>query len=202
MQKLVYSEKLKEVVRNVNYIEKVLQIIDRIEQVPFMVTTSEEKFIEVPYILEKIVEKIIVMPQIVEVLKYVHEVTEIESAGVAVDVEVGVHEARYKEITKSVDLQLGAVLRELKAVKADASLKKTIEVVEKFLLELRQFILVPRIVKIVEEKIVEKEVPVDRVVELHSQDEAAIRKELSLSILIEKLISELKRLKKSTGAGL
>jgi len=41
VEKLVYAEKLKEVVRNVNYIEKVLQIIDRIEQVPVAVTTSE-----------------------------------------------------------------------------------------------------------------------------------------------------------------
>lgn len=31
------------------------------------------------------------MPQIVEVLKYVHEVCEINSVGVAVDVDVGVH---------------------------------------------------------------------------------------------------------------
>lgn len=51
----MYTEKLKEVVRNVNYIEKVLQIIDRLEQVPVAITTTEEKFIEVPYILEKIV---------------------------------------------------------------------------------------------------------------------------------------------------
>jgi hypothetical protein len=40
----------------------------------------------VPYILEKIVEKIVVMPQIVEVLKYVHEITESDDLGVAVDV--------------------------------------------------------------------------------------------------------------------
>jgi len=36
--------------------------------------------------LEKIVEKIVVMPQIVEVLKYVHEVVEEETLGVAVGV--------------------------------------------------------------------------------------------------------------------
>ena len=29
VERLVYAEKLKEVVRNVNYIEKVLQIVDR-----------------------------------------------------------------------------------------------------------------------------------------------------------------------------
>ena len=31
------------------------------------------------------------MPQIVEVLKYVHEVCEVEDAGVCVDVEFGAH---------------------------------------------------------------------------------------------------------------
>ena len=36
------------------------------------------------------------MPQIVEVLKYVHEVCEEPDAGVAVDIEVGTHEAKYK----------------------------------------------------------------------------------------------------------
>ena len=51
--------------RNVNYIEKVLQIVDRIEHVPVAVATTEEKFIEIPYIIEKIVENIVVMPQIV-----------------------------------------------------------------------------------------------------------------------------------------
>jgi hypothetical protein len=53
------------VVRNINHIERVLQIIDRFEQTPVEILVQEEKFIEVPYILEKIVEKIVVMPQIV-----------------------------------------------------------------------------------------------------------------------------------------
>lgn len=70
------------------------------------ITTSEEKFIEVPYIIEKIVEKIVVMPQIVEVLKYIHEVCESEDAGVAVDVEVGAHEARYKDLSRNIERHL------------------------------------------------------------------------------------------------
>ena len=58
---------------------------------PVAVATSEEKFIEVPFVLEKIVEKVVLMPQIVEVLKYVHEVCEVEGPGAPVDVEVGQH---------------------------------------------------------------------------------------------------------------
>jgi len=55
--------------------------------------------------------------------------------------------------------------------------------------ELRKFILVPRIVKVTEQKIVEKEVPVDRIVQMQGDDERSIKMELSLSILAEKLIS-------------
>jgi DNA repair exonuclease SbcCD ATPase subunit len=69
-------EKFKEVVRDINHIEKVLQIVDRIVNFPVSVISHEEKLVEVPYILEKIVERIVVMPQVVEVLKYVHEVVE------------------------------------------------------------------------------------------------------------------------------
>jgi hypothetical protein len=48
-------EKFKEVVRNINHIEKVLQIVDRYEQTPVSIISHEERLVEVPYILEKIV---------------------------------------------------------------------------------------------------------------------------------------------------
>jgi hypothetical protein len=38
----------------------------------------------------------------VEVLKYVHEVCYVEDEGASVDAEVGTHEARYKELSKSI----------------------------------------------------------------------------------------------------
>lgn len=77
-------EKFKESVRDITHIEKVLQIVDRIVNIPVEIITHEERIVEVPFILEKIVEKIVIMPQIVEVLKYVHEIVEQESLGVAV----------------------------------------------------------------------------------------------------------------------
>jgi hypothetical protein len=64
----------------------------------------------VPYILEKIVEKIVIMPQIVEVLKYVHEVVEEETLGVAVGVDVQTHEHKYKLLTKDIKVQLDVLL--------------------------------------------------------------------------------------------
>lgn len=54
----------------------------------------------------------------------------------------------------------------------------------------------------VEERIVEKEVQVDRVVQFPTQDEKSLRMELSLGILVEKLIGELRRLKDKTGVQL
>lgn len=42
MEKIVIMEKMKEVIRNVNHIEKVLQIIDRLEQLPPVEITARE----------------------------------------------------------------------------------------------------------------------------------------------------------------
>ena len=70
-----------------------------------------------------------------------------------------------------------------------------VSVIEKFLSELEQFILFPRIVQI--PKIVEKivEVEKDRIISL-PKDDRSLKMELSLSLLVEKLILELKRIKK------
>jgi hypothetical protein len=97
--------------------------------------------------LEKIVEKIVIMPQIVEVLKYVHEVTEQETLGVAVGVDVQTHEQRYKLLVKDVKVQLDALLLEIRKLKvSNPNLKIQIELIESFLTQLDQFILFPRIV--------------------------------------------------------
>lgn len=64
-----------------------------------------------PHILEKIVEKIVVMPQIVEVLKYVHEIVETESLGVAVGVDVATHEQKYHLLTKNIQVNLDLLIK-------------------------------------------------------------------------------------------
>jgi hypothetical protein len=197
VEKAVIMEKFKEVVRNINYIEQVLQVVDRYEQTPVEILTREEKFIEVPYILEKIVEKIVIMPQIVEVLKYVHEVIETEELGVAIGVDIMTHEQRYKIMTKDLKVSLDFILVELRKLKgSNPGLRVQIELVEKFLAELDKFILFPKIVQIPVEKIVEKTVEVDRIVRVPTQDERSLKMELTLSLLVEKLIVELKRLKR------
>lgn len=42
------------------------------------------------------------MPQIVEVLKYVHEITEKDDLGVAVDIETSTYEQKYRGLSKSI----------------------------------------------------------------------------------------------------
>ena len=135
------------------------------------------------------------MPQIVEVLKYVHEVVEEETLGVAVGVEVSTHEQKYKLLTKDIKIQLDLLLAELRKLRtSNPALQGQVTLVEGFLVELEKFILFPRIVEV--PKIVEKivEVEKDRIVTL-PKDDRSLKMELSLSLLVEKLILELKRIK-------
>ena len=132
-----------------------MQIVDRYEQTPVPIISYEERFIEVPYILEKIVEKIVVMPQIVEVLKYVHEVFEEETLGVAVGVEVSTHEQKYKVLTQNLKSNIAILLIEMRKMRnTNPGLGVQVDVIERFLTELEQFILFPRIVQVPKEVIV------------------------------------------------
>ena len=128
------------------------------------------------------------MPQIVEVLKYVHEVVQEETLGVAVGVDVHTHEQKYKLLVKDIKIQLDGLLVEIRRLKmSNPGLKVQIELIETFLAQLDQFILFPRIVEV--PKIVEKivEVQKDRIITL-PKDDRSLKMELSLSLLVEKLI--------------
>lgn len=137
------------------------------------------------------------MPQIVEVLKYVHEVTEKEELGVAVGIDVATHEQRLKILTKDLKVNFDLLLAELRKLKtSNPNIRVQIELIEKFLAELEHFILYPKIFKVPEKEIKEVEIIKDRLVTLPIQDERSIKMELTLSLLVEKLILELKRIKK------
>ena len=195
VEKAVVLEKFKEAVRDIHHIEKVLQIVDRVVNIPVEIIAHEERLVEVPYLLEKIVEKIVIMPQIVEVLKYVHEVSETENLGVAVDVDTATYEQRYLLLVKDIKIQLDGLLVELRRLRTtNPALKVQIEAIEAFLVQLEKFILTPRIVEV--PRIVERVVEKDRVVRVPGNEERSVRMELSLSLLVEKLITELKRIKR------
>ena len=63
-----------------------------------------------------------------------------------------------------------------------------IEIIERFLAQFEEYLLYPKIFPVQKEKVVEKIVEKDRVVSLPTQDERSIKMELTLSLLVEKLI--------------
>lgn len=177
-----------------NQIETKLQVVDKFQEKIVPIHSTVEKIVEVPHILEKIVEKIVIMPQVVEVLKYVHEIVEEQSLGVAVGVDVSVQETRYKELYVQIRTHFETVLIELRKLRTNTpGLKVQIDIIEAFLIELEKMLQVQRIVQVEKEKIVEVEV--DRTVLVPTRDSVSIRNDLSLSLLVEKLIGEIRRIK-------
>jgi hypothetical protein len=75
----------------------------------------------------------------------------------------------------------------------NAGLKIQIDIIEAFLVELEKMFQFQRIVQVEKEKIVEKEVNV--AVLVPTRDSVSIKSDLSMTILVEKLITELKRIK-------
>lgn len=177
-----------------NHIEIQNKIVDRYEDKIVPITTSLEKIIEVPYILEKIVEKIVIMPQVVEVLKYVHEIAEEQSLGVAVGVDVYTQETKYKGLYGKLKVQFEALLAELRRLRgSNPALKAQIEMIEAFLVELDKLIAFPRIVQVEKEKQVEVERKVPILVP--TMDLEAERFQVTLAMIISKLLGELMRIK-------
>lgn len=80
----------------------------------------------------------------------------------------------------------------------NAGLKVQIDIIEAFLIELEKMFAFQRIVQVEKEKIVEKEVNVPVLVP--TRDSVSIKNDLSLTILVEKLIAELKRIKSSNSS--
>ena len=57
------------------------------------------------------------MPQIVEVLKYVHEITESDDLGVAVDIETSTYQQKYRALSKSIKVELDVLIKELRGMR-------------------------------------------------------------------------------------
>jgi hypothetical protein len=193
--KIVEVEKLITKTDTQNYIQDQIKTIDRFEDRSIPVFSTVEKIVEVPHILEKIVEKIVIMPQVVEVLKYVHEIVEEGDLGVAVGVDVSIQEARYKELYGTLKVRFEGLLTELRRLRTqNPNLKATIDIIEKFLLEFDRLAQFQRIVQVNRDKIVE----VDRNVPVlvPTRDALSIRTDLANALLIEKLVLELRRLRK------
>jgi hypothetical protein len=125
----------------------------------------------------------------------VHEISEINTLGVAMDVDGATYEQKYMLLVKDIRGQMEGLLIELRRLRGtNPALRVQVEAIEGFLAQLEKFILAPRIVEV--PRIVEKIVEKDRIVHVPRQDERSLKMELSLSLLVEKLILELKRIKK------
>jgi len=132
------------------------------------------------------------MPQVVEVLKYVHEIYEDDGLGVAITGDVQVAELRYRELYGNAKKQLEVLLVELRQLRSgQPGLRNIIDIIERFLLDFDRLAAAQRIVAVDREKIVEKEVSKGVLVPVNN-----IRNELAMSLLVEKLILEIKRIKK------
>jgi len=64
--------------------------------------------------------------------------------------------------------------------------------IETFLIELDKLIQYPRFIQVEKEVVVEKEV--DRPVLVPTKDSVAVRSEIALSLLVEKLVKEIRRI--------
>ena len=190
--KIVQVPQVVEIAQTRNFVETNLQVVERFEEREVPIYSTIEKFLEVPHVLEKIVERIVILPQVVEVLKYVHEINESDTL-VAVGVDVSVQEARYKEIYGGLRSQFDILLVELRKLKTrQPDLAGVIVIIEKYLTEFDRLAAVQRIVRVDHDRIVEKEVP--RPIVVPTRDSISIANELSQSLLIEKLVVELKRI--------
>ena len=136
------------------------------------------------------------MPQVVEVLKYVHEIVEEQTLGVAIGVDVQANELRYKELYGSVRGQFDILLVELRKMRTqNPGLKVQIDMIEAYIIELDKIIQFPRFIEVEKEKIVEKEV--NKAVLVPTKDSTTVRNELALTLLVEKLVGEITRIKKT-----
>jgi hypothetical protein len=93
------------------------------------------------------VEKIVLLPQIVEVVKNIHHISEVNTLGVAVDVDINVQTEKYLGVT--VELRKG-LLELLSTFRANAGrqpdLKNLIVIIEKYLKYIDEWIQFPKLV--------------------------------------------------------
>jgi hypothetical protein len=93
-----------------------------------------------------------------------------------------------------VRVHFDLVLVELRKLKVQTpSIKVQIDIIETFLIELDKLIQFPRFYPVEKEKIVEKEINIPVLVP--SKDSESIRNELALSVLVDKLLGELRLIK-------
>lgn len=196
VEKELIREKEKIIETKVKFIEETLRTVTEVmekERDPVIIT--QDRIIEVPHVLEKIVEKVVVMPQVVEVLKYVNQI--IENDGLDINVDVSVEAVEYRKIGEELEKGFAEFIAELAKIKSlQPSAAQRITLIEQYLAKFRRFIKYPKIHEIIKEKIVEKEK--EKIVKIPvGRGPAEVKEDLAKVLLIEKLIAEISRIKRT-----
>lgn len=120
------------------------------------------------------------MPQIVEVVKNIHHISEVNSLGVALDVDVNVHTEKYLGVTVELRKALRELLSTFKSnVGRQPDLKNLISIIEKYLTYIEDWIKFPKLIEIPREVV--KEVEKEKVVIVPTDNK---EKEVTLSFVI------------------
>ena len=144
-------------------------------------------------VMERVVEKIVMMPQIVEVVKNIHHISEVNSLGMAVDVDVNVHTEQYLGVTTELRNSLKELLTVFKSnVGRQPDLKHLIALIEKYLVFIEDWIKFPKLIEV--PKDVVREVEKEKVVLVPTDNKEKLT---TLSFVVDKLLTELKRIKES-----
>lgn len=92
------------------------------------------------------------LPQIVEVVRNIHHISEVNSLGVAVDVDINIHTEKYIGVT--TELKKG-LLELLSTFRANAGrqpdLKNLIVIIEKYIKYIDEWIQFPKLVEVPKE---------------------------------------------------
>lgn len=151
-----------------------------------------------PLLLEKVIERVTILPQIVEIMKHIHEITEerveglgLGIAGVGIDVQV--HTSNYVELCQNLKQGLENLLGSLRNARSN-EVKAQVVLIEELIVLLGDLVRFPNIIQI--PKIIEKVVEIEKPIVVPTKDNQTILREIAANTLIEKLLVELKRIKK------
>lgn len=194
--KVVVEHQQRDVVQQVAVFEERNNVVE-IPSAPIVTSEIHQIYKEttVQNYEEKIIERVTILPQIVEVLKHIHEITDNNISGIGLGIaefgiDVQVHTNDYIALCTNLRNKLKDILVTLRR----EGNHETINNIEKLTLLLNDLIRFPNIVQI--PRIINKEVEVEKVVLVPTKDTETLNREIASTALIEKLIEEIKRIKR------
>lgn len=118
-----------------------------------------------------------------------------DNLGVSVSGDIGAQELEYQRLGKGVNRELANLRNLLMGLKGVPQLQSNVAVIDNFLVEFNKFLAFPRIVSVMNEKVVNNTEYRDRLVKVPTRTTEDERRNFASAVLIDKLLSELKRVK-------